>query len=238
MIAIRPPEYLPRLAYFALVRSVDRFVIADTFEYSRQSFHHRTRLRNPDGWHWITVPIAWGQSTDAAVRVRIDPDAPRWREKHWRALMFDYRSTPYFEYFEEDVRPLFEEEWTRLGRLTARSVELVTDLMGLETRVERASELPGAPGTLEAIHEAVTWPETSPDESDPDSETVLSLEDAASRNRSSLPAVRTLTFSEPTYRQNFEGFEPGMSAVDALFNYGPDVTEWLDRGGTVEGPPT
>lgn len=222
MIAIRPPEYLPRLSYLALVRSVECFVIADTFEYSRQSFHHRARLRNPDGWHWITVPIAWGQSRDAAVRVRVDPDASRWREKHWRALMFDYRSTPYFEYFEEDVQPLFEREWERLGRLTACSVELLVELAGLETEVVRASALPGAPETLEGVYEAAVGSgEAGP---------VLSLPDAAARNRASLPEVRTLEFEEPTYRQNFEGFEAGMSGVDCLFNYGPETTDWIDRG--------
>lgn len=30
-----------------------------------------------------------------------------------------------------------------------------------------------------------------------------------------------------TYRQNFDGFIPGMSAIDLLLNLGPDATRWL-----------
>lgn len=40
----------------------------------------------------------------------------------------------------------------------------------------------------------------------------------------SEPIVR-----EPVYRQNFPGFEPGMSWLDALFNLGPMARELLNR---------
>ena len=61
MIAIRPPEYFPCLAYAALLLAVDCFVLADTFQYSRQSFQNRTKVRNPQGWQWVSIPLKGGQ---------------------------------------------------------------------------------------------------------------------------------------------------------------------------------
>ena len=224
-IAIRPPEYFPRLAYMALVQAADRFVLADTFEYSRQSYQNRGCLRNPNGWQWVTVPLQAHQHDRHIHQVRIDTDAP-WRGRHWRAFAYNYRSTPYFEYFEDDWRPLFEKEWERLGALTCTTVELLHDLLGLSTPLDRASELEGAPDTLAAVLETVG------------TDQVLSPAAAVPHDRSAGADVIPFYYESPTYRQNFEGFEPGMSAADVLFNYGPEAKSIIADGVRHERPST
>jgi hypothetical protein len=47
-------------------------------------------------------------------------------------------------------------------------------------------------------------------------------------------AQHVLRFDEPTYHQNFSGFEAGMSAVDLLFNYGPEARSHLAERSHVE----
>lgn len=220
MIAIRPPEYFPRLSYFALLLEVDRFVLADTFEYSRQSYHNRTKLRNPNGWQWVTVPLEWGQSKAPLVEVSIQEN-PVWKHKHWRALMFNYRSTPYFEFYEDDFKALYEVEWESLGDLTSATVELVCELLEITAKRVRASELPGAPGSFEAIWEKEAGSQ------------LLSLEDAAKRNQAFVPDLQVLRYEAPTYRQNFPGFEPGMSVLDVLFNYGPEAVGVIRQGSRL-----
>src|SRR5690606_15157503 len=49
MTAVRPPEYFPRLEYAALLLAAERFVVADTFPFSRQGWQNRTRIRTPEG---------------------------------------------------------------------------------------------------------------------------------------------------------------------------------------------
>ena len=148
-VAIHSPEYFPRLPYMALVQHVDRFVLADTFEYRGQSFQNRARLRNPQGWQWIAVPLRAHQKRNAIESVTINEDDP-WIGKHWRALQYNYRSTPYFEYFEPRLEPFFQEEWTNLGALTCASIELLHELMDLSTQLVRASSLDGAPSSMQA----------------------------------------------------------------------------------------
>ena len=220
MIAVRPPEYFPRLRYMALMQAADCFVLADTFQYSRQSFQNRGKLRNPQGWQWITVPLQSGQRGRSINDIEINTSG-RWIEKHWRAFQYNYRSTPYFEYFEPDVEPFFETEWTTLGPLTCASVELVHELMGLSTTLVRASALDGAPDTLEGVLAAM------------ERDDLLTPEAAAPHDREGVPGAEVFRFETPEYRQNFDGFEPGMSAVDVLFNYGPEARALLAQGAQV-----
>ncbi|MFK7845291.1 MAG: WbqC family protein [Rhodothermales bacterium] len=39
-------------------------------------------------------------------------------------------------------------------------------------------------------------------------------------------------FTEPAYRQHFEGFEPGISALDIVCNYGPEASGII-AGGVI-----
>ena len=222
MIALRPPEYFPGLAYMALVQRAGRFVLADTLPYRRRTMQNRGRLRTPQGWQWISVPLKGGQRGRPIAEVRLE-NRERWLVKHWRSFQYNYRSTPYFEFYEPEVKPFFEREWTHLGALTCASVELLAGLMDLPTPLVRASRLPGAPRTAAAIEEALRA----------SGETAALRVPASGRAEGLSEAEKAggmFHFDAPTYRQNFEGFEPGMSAADLLFNLGPEAAARLREG--------
>ncbi|MFB6098552.1 MAG: WbqC family protein, partial [Salinibacter sp.] len=153
-IAVRPPEYFPRLPYMALLQHVDHFVLADTFPYRRQSFQDRSKLRNAQGWHWITIPLFGRREGAPICKVEIKTEG-RWQEKHWRSFLYDYRTTMYFEFYESSIRPFFEHTWTRLGPCTARSVELLAELFGLRTTITRASSMDDGPTCIAEVVDAL-----------------------------------------------------------------------------------
>jgi hypothetical protein len=95
-------------------------------------------------------------------------------------------------------------------------------LLGITTPLVRASALPGAPDALPAVLNAVQ------------AEGLLSPPEAAEHDAAQVPRVRVMNYDPPSYRQNFDGFEPGMSAVDALFNYGPEALTLLRSGVRIE----
>lgn len=224
MIAVRPPEYWPRPEYFALMDAADVFVLADTFQYSRQSYQNRAALRTPDGRQWISIPLRGRQHGKPIIEVEIS-GKHRWIGKHWRALHFNYRTTPFFEFYEPRLQPLFESEWRMLGDLTAASIEHTRAMLGIGTPLVRASQLAGAPaslgGVLDALgeHEIVSKKESPP----------ALLIPAESRAVDAPFAAAVLEFQSPSYRQNFVGFEGGMAALDLLFNYGPEALSMIRR---------
>lgn len=183
------------------------FVLADTFQYSRQSFQNRSRLRTPDGWQWISIPLEGRRHGQPILSVEIR-GRHRWIAKHWRALLFNYRTTPYFGFHEHRLQPLFETEWDRLADLTIATIELVRDLLGISTPLVRASQLPKAPSDLKSILRRVG------------NEGLLVPRESLGADLSLASTV--MEFDHPWYRQNFQGFEPEMSALDLLFNYGLD----------------
>lgn len=216
MIAIQPPEYFPPLAYTALLQHVEHFVLADTFRFRRKTFQNRSKLRNAQGAHWITIPL-FGHPEGARLHTIDIETGGRWREKHWRSFMYDYRTTMYFEFYVEVFRPFFEEEWTNLAECTCRSVELQAEIFGIRTPLTRASELNGAPSTIADIVEAVGADTLVV----PKADAVPTVE---------AVAVEVFSYEHPTYHQNFDGFESGVTAMDLAFNYGREAPRLLAGG--------
>ncbi len=217
MIAVRPPEYFPRPAYFALMAGVDRFIVADTFQYSRQSYQNRARLRTPQGVQWITIPLRGRQHGRPISAVEIEQRRD-WMGRHRRAFEYNYRSTPFYEYYEPDLQALFRQEWTHLADLTCATVELLHHLLGLTTPLVRASVLDGAPDTLAGVWRGAGSPP------------LRAPEEAAPHDQRVVPDVDVFRYRTPPYRQNFPGFAPDVSVVDLLFNYGPEAPDILAAG--------
>jgi hypothetical protein len=221
MIALQPPAYFPPLAYTALVYHVDHFILADTFPYRRKTFHNRSKLRNAQGGHWIQIPT-FGHPEGAPIHTVDIETGGRWREKHWRSFKYDYKTTMYFDYYAETLRPFFDREWTELATCTCRSVELQAELFGMDTTITRASSLDETPETLADLAAAV------------DAGDLVLMDQEVPEGRD--VEVQRFDYEHPTYHQNFEGFEPGMTALDLAFNYGREAIRTLAGGIRTTDP--
>lgn len=204
----RPPEYFAGLEFWIPAVVGDVIRLDDRVPYRRQSFQNRARLRTPDGWQWITVPLKGRQRGTSIADIEIDNTVP-WRSKHLRALQYNYRTSPYFEAYEDRFEDLLRREWLTLGSLTVTTVELVCNIL----------ELP-APESVR--HEHGSPPSSNEERLD------LAEEPHAGG---------VYSFMAVPYRQNFPGFEAGMSVLDAFFNLGHEVLD-LIRAGIEPGDRT
>ncbi len=209
LVAVRPPEYWPRPLFLALMDAADRMALADTLPYSRQSHQNRARIRNPEGAQWLSVPLAAGRKGRAIRDARIE-GSNRWIRKHWRALAYNYRATPFFEWYEPELASFFEQEWEWLGEITCASVQKIAELFEIDTPLVRASEMEGAPAAVRDIRRLAGG-------------AFLSARDTEEADGKLVRVDAVMHFRELVYRQNFQGFLPGMSALDILFNYGPEA---------------
>jgi len=214
-IVIRPSEYWPGLASVALMQQADIVVLADTFQYSRQSFQNRMRIRNPDGWQWVTVPLKGSQHGRPQSRTRIR-QVPGWRKRHWKALLFNYSQSAYFNHYMDSIEELYHREWTYLGDLNLATNRLIQKWMGGSFVMTTATEVKGSPNCMSDILNCY-----------PKAQLLAPAE---------IPepySTHRLHFSHPTYHQAFVGFVSGMTVLDLLLNYGPESAGLLRKNSHI-----
>ena len=214
-IVVRPPEYWPALASAALMQAADIVVLADTFQYSRQSLQNRMRIRNPDGWQWVSVPLKAGQHGLPQSQTRIRP-VPGWRKRHWKAILFNYSQSPYFACYRDLISTLYLRDWIRLSELNMATSRLIHKWLGGSADLIPATELKGEPCSMEAILDHY-----------PGTELLAPMETPEPYS------VQRLYFSPSEYRQVFAGFVSGMTVLDLIFNYGPESAGLLRTGTRI-----
>ena len=212
MTAVRPPELAPRLPYAALLLVADRFVLADTFPYSRQSGQSRTRIRTASGALWLSVPRrhgGLGRPLDQTEVVGTD-----WRRKHRAALRAAYGRAPFFEHVMPEWDAVLDTPGS-LADLAVASVRFTARWLRSGAEITRASALPGRPATLADVLGAVG------------AERLLTLPESAARDAEAGVPVSVLAFAEAERRQAFPGFEPDLGVLDLLMNHGPASADVL-----------
>ena len=201
--AVVTTAYFPPVEYFMAAAATGHLLIEDSESYVKQSYRNRCRIYACDGILSLTVPVS-AQDGDRGIKsVRIDYSKP-WLQQHERALVSAYRTSAFFEYYQDDVFAILDSRPQTLFELnTALTVKLL-ELLGLRCRVSFSGGYiqeygPDVLDLREAIHPKKTVPEMF-------------------RNR-----------FKPYYQVFYEkfGFIPGLSALDLLFNEGPNALSFL-----------
>lgn len=218
-LAIHQPQYMPWVGYFHKMASVDLFVFLDDVQFKKNEWQHRNRIRNPQGWQWLSVPNHY-KFPQRINEVALN-DTQRWREKHLRSIEMCYGKAPFFGHYAERLNEFYSRRWDTMAAVCVDSVKLLAELIGVTTPTvmsSRHSFESQATERLVAIcghFGADTY-----------------LAGAGGRDYMDLSLfeqagieVAFQEFSPPRYTQHWcksdEDFVPGLSALDLVLNRGP-----------------
>ena len=218
--------YIPWRGFFDLIGRCDEYVIFDSVQYVKRHWHNRNRIKTANGIEWLTIPVVTkGRYQQPIDQVEIEK---AWADKHWRALELAYKRAPFFEQFSPVVKGWYERAE---GKILLTDVNLIflreiTGLLGLSTRITSDKNYPAQGSKTERL---------------------LGIVQAAGADRYlSGPSARDY-FDEEMFRaagvapewMSYEGyleypqlhgpFENTVTALDLIFNAGPEAARYLRR---------
>ena len=168
----------------------------------KQTYRNRCIIATTQGQQALTVPVERG--TSPLIRdIRIS-DHGAWRHLHWNALQSAYGESPFFEYYQDDIRPFFEKRWTYLFDMNEDIRAKICELIDIEPVITYTKEFKGevdADGTKDFRYSI--RPKNPAD--DPE-------------------------FCPKEYYQVYQqkhGFLPNLSVLDLLFNMGPESIYYI-----------
>jgi hypothetical protein len=213
-VAIHQPNYLPWIGYFQKIHRSDVFVLLDDAEYSSRSWINRNKIKTPDGWSWLTVPVG---GSDEKIR-DVEITADDWRTTHLKSFQHNYRNADHYDEFADVLEDVYATEWTLLADLNVRLLREICRHVSMEFEFVRSSTLDiDATGTerLVDICEAVGGTQ------------YLSGQGAdgyMEEERFSEVGIELeyQSFEHPAYEQRFGEFASKLSFIDAVLNVGGD----------------
>lgn len=204
MTAILSSTYFGPVQWYQKLNRYDNCLIEQHDHFIKQTYRNRCVIATTQGTQALIVPV------ESPEGVRIDKtemkdvrisDHGSWRHLHWQALQSAYGESPFFEFYEDDIRPFFEKKWTFLLDFNMAITEKMCELLDIQPKIELTHEY-HATGVEDDYREVIRPKHPLPD-----------------TDFTSKPYYQV-------YQQKF-GFQPNLSILDLLFNEGNEAILYL-----------
>lgn len=137
------PIYYGSIAQFVAVAKATSITFEKHDNYQKQTYRNRTFIATPEGPLLLNIPIKHTSKGKRGERervhqkykeVRIENDFP-WQREHWKSIQIAYRSSPFFEYFEDDFAPLYEKKYTHLMDFNLDAFDVLKEALGIDSSI-------------------------------------------------------------------------------------------------------
>lgn len=198
--ALLSTAYFGPVSWYWHFHRCEHPVVEACEHYTKQSWRNRCVIATANGPMTLSLPVEHGTSKCPGIKdVRLS-DHGNWQHLHWNALEAAYKSSPYFDYYQDDLRPYFEQRPGFLFEFNLKLHTTVCELMGINPAFDETDTF------LPSDHLPTGWT---------DFRTSLHPKlDPEPTGFIARPYYQVFDYKQP--------FLPNLSILDLLFNMGPE----------------
>ena len=186
--------YLAPIVYYSEMVNADTVYLENFDFYLKQTYRNRCQIAAANGSMILTIPVEKADSGKMLTRDVCISQHNDWQIQHWRSIESAYNSTPFFEYYKDELVPFYEKKWMFLWDFNQEIQAKMFELLNLDILILPTKEYKNIPDKK-----------------------ILDLREAIHPKKEN-----NLVNCNPYY-QVFEqrfGFQPNLSIIDLLFNMG------------------
>lgn len=199
------PTYFPNIATFAvIVQNEIQWEVEDN--YQKQTYRNRCYVCTDLGRHMLSIPIqhvGGAQGRQKYKDVLLDNSYP-WQRNHWRTLQTAYRTSPFFEFYEDEMAPLYEQTFEKLLDFNFKTIQMLCNCLQIDMPDDTTSRYELAPADVQ------------------DSRFLVSAKRKLGASQENYVQV----FGDR------HGFVKNTSVLDLLFNEGTNALTYLKKQNT------
>ena len=190
--------YFGPIYYYAVLVKTEKVYIEQFENFIKQTYRNRCVILGGNGPMQLIVPVVKGRGPKTLIKdLQISYDTD-WQRNHWRTIFSAYSSSPFFEYYKDDIQPFFETKHKFLLDFNLKIHETVCELLEIENITELTPDFEKVPEGTINLRESI------------------SPKIKTQNNTNFQPVKYTQVFSDKL------GFVPNLSILDLLFNEGPN----------------
>tara|TARA_B110000444_G_C18708336_1_gene532483 strand:+ start:426 stop:1031 length:606 start_codon:yes stop_codon:yes gene_type:complete len=134
------PNYFPNIHQFTQIIKANNILFEASDNYQKQTFRNRTYIYGANGKLGLFIPVIHSHKQRELFKdVKISHDS-HWMDLHLKSLQSAYRSSPYFEYFEDNFIKLYSEKEKFLVDFNIKCIKLISNLLDLNLNYKISNE--------------------------------------------------------------------------------------------------
>ena len=220
MKALLSSTYFGPVQWYQKLNRYEECLIERHESFVKQTYRNRMVIPTTNGPLALTIPT--NHDTSMAMKdIRIS-DHANWRHVHWNALLSAYGESPFFEYYQDDIRPFYEKKYEFLFDFNMETMEKMIELLDIRPNISLTDRY-----VLSEERRVKREESNSLEEKLNIQHSTFNTEYSDFREtirpKHPLPDPE---FIPRRYYQVYErkhGFQPNMSILDLLFNEGNEA---------------
>lgn len=134
------PTYFPSISTYIAMAKADSITLEMEDNFQKQTNRNRMYIYSANGLQLLNIPVkhlknSHQMSKDIQLETEFD-----WQKQHFKSLEAAYRSSPFFEFFEDILMPVFEKDYKFLMDLNLDTMEIISKCIGLKTSFSKTEE--------------------------------------------------------------------------------------------------
>jgi hypothetical protein len=192
-------QYTGSCAYWSALLKADTIVLDKHEHFVKRSYRNRAHILGANGLLRLSIPLEHGKHQYAAMKdVRISYNE-NWQKLHWQSFTSAYRRSPFFEYYEDQLKPFYEVKEEFLFDFNYKLIQAIASILKLDLTIQISESYLKETGEM------------------PDLRTSFSPSDKTESIFPSYPQVFSDRFP----------FLENLSVLDLMFNLGSRSADYL-----------
>ena len=127
-----PTSYLAPIGYYAILLQNPICEIEQYEYFIKQSIRNRCNIYGANGKLTLSIPKQRKESSKTIIKdIKISYDYP-WQKLHWKSITSAYRSSAYFEFYEDFFTPFYQKKEKYLLDFNLKLQKIVFKCLQLE----------------------------------------------------------------------------------------------------------
>jgi glutaredoxin-related protein len=221
-VGIIQSNYIPWRGFFDFIDDVDLFIFHDDLQYTKSDWRNRNRIKTPQGWQWLTVPVKQGHTRRLIMETQIDYSR-QWQKMHFNKLQANYYAAPFMDNFLDDFMSIINQEFSKISDLNVALCRWVMEVLEIRTPLRFSPEFSPVGKKTARLIDILTKVGADAYLSGPAAAGYLDVE----LFRRHGIRLEFKSYDYPSYPQLWGEFVGEVSVLDLLFNTGPEARRYL-----------
>ncbi len=134
------PTYFPSISHYVTMAKADSITLEMEDNFQKQTNRNRMYIYSANGLQLLNIPVKHLKNNHQKSRDIQLETAFDWQKQHFKSLEAAYRSSPFFEFFEDIIMPVFEKDYTFLMDVNLDTMDIVSKCIGIKNKFIETAE--------------------------------------------------------------------------------------------------
>ncbi|APG64029.1 hypothetical protein LPB136_00985 [Tenacibaculum todarodis] len=135
------PTYFSPISQYSAIINAENIVFEVEDNFQKQTYRNRCYIYGANGKQLLNIPVKHPK-TEGRKKTKdtLVENVTPWQSQHLKSLQSAYRTSPFFEFYIDDLMPIFTKEYTFLIDVNIDTFSILTDALQLPSNYSITTE--------------------------------------------------------------------------------------------------